>query len=568
MDISSMTCINLERRPDRLKEFKKNFEKTGEDFSIVTIFKAIDGQKIDSYILDNFEQKLKSMYLESKRVGMGEFGCWLSHYRVLKGIVDSNCTEDSLHIIFEDDAHFSDPKNFFKVLNNTFALKPKVDIVYPGGTFEPGWNGSGEEFKKVSDNLYLYDGYVSCRTLHFYIVSGGGAKKILKQYLSIKKFDAVDSHICNMKDLTRHDILPHLTYSPRDYKTDIQRPTLVDRFWLYPVFGLLILFVLFWSSPKYRIFFLSIIVCFSSLYILKKISKEKYTIYNIAKNKQYGNKVFLTDWEDSRLCNYIIQLINSIGFAQKTRSVIEIEKHSKFGKFLPIDFRSENDKQSGNTIKDQFFVDNFGINLTDHERRDICKQYILPKMNFKPDDTVTPDMLVIHIRSGDIFVVPHPNYVQPPFSFYKYIIDKYGYKKVRIISEKDLSNPSIKKIVDEYSDPKKGVNVSIQSKTLDDDVNSILSAKNLVVGVGSFGHILSLLSPSIKVLYCCDIHNLYYPGAEYEIVSLVIKNYMKLGEWTLSDKQLKLITDHSIEDIEEYDTSTYVFRPKKVWDEL
>ena len=24
MDISSMTCINLERRPDRLKEFKKN----------------------------------------------------------------------------------------------------------------------------------------------------------------------------------------------------------------------------------------------------------------------------------------------------------------------------------------------------------------------------------------------------------------------------------------------------------------------------------------------------------------------------------------------------------------
>ena len=57
----------------------------------------------------------------------------------------------------------------------------------------------------------------------------------------------------------------------------------------------------------------------------------------------------------------------------------------------------------------------------------------------------------IYIRSGDIFSGSHPHrdYVQPPFCFYRNVLDNYKYKITYIISE-NKNNPVIEKILDKY----------------------------------------------------------------------------------------------------------------------
>lgn len=46
-----------------------------------------------------------------------------------------------------------------------------------------------------------------------------------------------------------------------------------------------------------------------------------------------------------------------------------------------------------------------------------------------PKVTTNKDELYIYIRSGDIFIIPHPRYVQPPFCYYKKILNDYEFKK-------------------------------------------------------------------------------------------------------------------------------------------
>ena len=61
----------------------------------------------------------------------------------------------------------------------------------------------------------------------------------------------------------------------------------------------------------------------------------------------------------------------------------------------------------------------------------------LPKVKVHRDD------LYIYIRGGDVFQTINktcPSYAQPPLCFYENVLNKYKFRKIRIISE-DKSNP-------------------------------------------------------------------------------------------------------------------------------
>ena len=211
-------CINLEHRTDRLNEFVLRYPC---DRSQVEFFKAIDGKLINKYDLDIFETSLKNV-----KYSDGTLGCWISHYRIWNIISNDNGNDSELYAIFEDDAHFPDPENFKKTIESLAEFKDNFDIVYPGGTFEPFYNGKNDEMILVPElqnkiiKIYKQSKRLD-RTTHFYILSKRGAKKILG--LLDFSFNAVD-HFLESLSLDRFEILPHLTYSPRDYKTDIQPP--------------------------------------------------------------------------------------------------------------------------------------------------------------------------------------------------------------------------------------------------------------------------------------------------------------------------------------------------------
>ena len=82
-------------------------------------------------------------------------------------------------------------------------------------------------------------------------------------------------------------------------------------------------------------------------------------------------------------------------------------------------------------------------------------------------------MLVIHIRNYE----GHPDYAQNPISYYKHLNEKFD--EILFVTD----NP--KAFI--LTELKKFMNYDIQSSTLENDFNTLYSAKNLASsGVGTF----------------------------------------------------------------------------------
>ena len=239
--------------------------------------------------------------------------------------------------------------------------------------------------------------------------------------------------------------------------------------------------------------------------------------------------VTLKEWY-GRLGNNLTQLVNAIYFAKKNNHIfickdVEYPKHalgmlevydgllkyidntptleSAFIKKFMLSFSDKKlDELNYIPLISDYFYDNNNLTvpniiISNGERRNILKEYILPNFNYKKDDTITKDTLVIHIRSGDIFNTgTHSFYVQPPFSFYYKIIQENNYSNIVIITEKDRRNPSIQMILDNFD------NVTIKTSNLEEDINIILSTENFVCNSqGTFGFYLALMSSNIKNLF-------------------------------------------------------------------
>ena len=121
----------------------------------------------------------------------------------------------------------------------------------------------------------------------------------------------------------------------------------------------------------------------------------------------------------------------------------------------------------------------------------VFKESISPNINFLNDMKVDEKMLVIHIRSGDIFK-KHKGLLSKS-SIVLWKINKL-YEKVLIVTSPDRLNP-VCKILGTYK------NVEIQSSSFENDFNTLYNATNLATsGVGTFPIAAALMSKSLKYL--------------------------------------------------------------------
>lgn len=87
--------------------------------------------------------------------------------------------------------------------------------------------------------------------------------------------------------------------------------------------------------------------------------------------------------------------------------------------------------------------------------------------------------LYIHVRGGDVFAQnPNIAYGQPPLCFYESIIERWGFRRVYVICE-DTRNPVVKPLVAKYG-------AVLVRAGLPETVGTVLSARNLVMSVGTF----------------------------------------------------------------------------------
>jgi rhodanese-related sulfurtransferase len=179
----------------------------------------------------------------------------------------------------------------------------------------------------------------------------------------------------------------------------------------------------------------------------------------------------------------------------------------------------------------------------------VCETYVTPNLKIPKVDVLPEDTVVIHIRSGDIFErihIPPISYVPNPLDYYLNIIDKF--ENVIVVTEPDKNNPIIFEL-------QKNKKVIFQSKTVQEDFATLMSARNLVLsGVGTFAMAAAMCSSNIESLYTTNL--LFTEHLNYSMMfnTSVNVNVTKLNDyipvypcsWTNTEEQRNFILTYQI----------------------
>ena len=112
--------------------------------------------------------------------------------------------------------------------------------------------------------------------------------------------------------------------------------------------------------------------------------------------------------------------------------------------------------------------------------------------------------MVGYIRSGDIFIIPHYLYIQPPYCFYKKILNDFNFSNVYLIAE-NKNNPVIDKLLMNFP------HIIYESQSLQIDISKLVGAYNLAGGGASsfFSSVLEL-TKNLQILFYFNLENRCY----------------------------------------------------------
>jgi hypothetical protein len=274
----------------------------------------------------------------------------------------------------------------------------------------------------------------------------------------------------------------------------------------------------------------------------------------VDRNAFHGFDLILTQWV-GRLGNHLIQLSNAIHVAERTKSRLTIPDHASFKRRI-FDFRG--DHASTGSKSSCFFWPHECLGHPieyDAIRRNVFRRHVV-KMFLKRErwwwpsknsSKVGPETLVINIRSGaDIFRAdppPQSDYMQPPFSFYRRIIEDHGYTDCLIVTEADRMNP----VIDHLLKWDKRIRLNFHRSVIE-DIQLVLSARHLVMAHSTFTWCLALMSDRLEVLHQPDSFKIN-GVPDIDIHSYHLDGYIEPGTWLASEEQFRMMTDHPLENI-------------------
>jgi hypothetical protein len=276
-----------------------------------------------------------------------------------------------------------------------------------------------------------------------------------------------------------------------------------------------------------------------------------------------GYQIIISSWVGN-FGNNLLQLSGALKVAFETQSTLEYPDHKIIPKFK-FDFCNIKNKNCHLLVKSPFFYHDECFQyplIYDQERREISLKFILPllKTRFerfsenKNNKVIKEDTLVINIRSGDIFSEDYnaedaikngiKNYVQPPLAFYEFIIKKFNFNDVLIITQPDKKNPVIRELLRGY----KNIEIYDHIDPLDDFM-MLLQANHLVTCHSSFSWFVALMSDNLKILHQPDSFSLK-GVTDFDIYSYSFNNYIKQGAWKATHENLIKMIELSIDEID------------------
>ena len=133
----------------------------------------------------------------------------------------------------------------------------------------------------------------------------------------------------------------------------------------------------------------------------------------------------------------------------------------------------------------------------------ITQRYLTPRLikTSSPWSHLCVDeqLIIIHLRAGDIASLDHHAYLTNPLCYYKFLSNRY--RRCLVVSEPGAVHPLRDEIL-ELFDWSESI-----SGTVHEDFSILLDAKRLASsGVGTFSVAAALLSQCLQVFYCSNIY--------------------------------------------------------------
>lgn len=216
--------INLDKRPDRLKEFFDRFGGEAERWS------AVDGK---AFNYDGDLSDVESIILRrtdfSRSHWPGAYGCWLSHVGLWEDLVNSDF---DAYMIFEDDSFFkSGHEKILQGIIDNFSPED-FDLLYLGGRHRENFSPRDDNWVLMHErnSITIYGvkkvvyGVNMDRTTQAYMLTRCAAESLLDMVHSdTMRFPAIDGWLNERRKRIRmFDVFPHVSWSPINYKSDIR----------------------------------------------------------------------------------------------------------------------------------------------------------------------------------------------------------------------------------------------------------------------------------------------------------------------------------------------------------
>lgn len=223
-------CINLQRRPDRLKHFREQIH----GICPFILLPAIDGQKLHLYQEDAYLSDFLQIVKGTEKV-LGEIGCSLSHFLAIKTFIHSNLESDFI-IIFEDDILLNSQHTIQRLQMELSAIPFEWDVVYIGGQWTPNYTidsqchlqehkirneDIGDRFSVVTDHLFERTQNSCCvwnspyfRTAGAYVLNMKSAQKIYDIICTHKSWFISTPWDMFLLSLQKNDFIRTLDYLP------------------------------------------------------------------------------------------------------------------------------------------------------------------------------------------------------------------------------------------------------------------------------------------------------------------------------------------------------------------
>lgn len=180
--------------------------------------------------------------------------------------------------------------------------------------------------------------------------------------------------------------------------------------------------------------------------------------------------------------------------------------------------------------------------------RQILSDELFPRR--KNRHIMNESSLVIHLRSGDVFWGrPHPDYGQPPLSFYEFILDLDRWVEVVIVAE-DETNPCFTAITNYCAS--RNIPCRVTGRTLDSALETIASATTIVMSRGTFVGSILWLNPMKRNVFCFGSNSSESFPIETASVTRIIdatgeyERDLLSGNWKNSDAQRALMLSYPV----------------------